>query len=237
MASSASSDEGEIRDRDSSVEKATTSLPHFDGTSVDPQDRNRSSKSTSMSPEHGFNPRDRRSLEGSKSPYSDRPPRGSKRFRDDDYSDRPRDPRRFRVHYEDNTASEYKRHPRASYEDLDRGSTATSDLRYDDHDRYPEKRHRTRSRSPYRRRRGQEEYGHGGQPRRDADRFNGYRSRGSHGSNSYRDINNREFVDQSVSKRGQSPLPAVNARHEAKTTKGNARQYTDQSSNNIDLGK
>ncbi|KAH8662973.1 kinase-like domain-containing protein [Tricladium varicosporioides] len=235
MASIASSDEGEIRD--SSVEKATTTPPKFEGTSVDRQDRNRSSNSSSMSPDHGYRSRDRRSRERSRSPYSDHQSRGSKRPRDEDFPDRSRDPRRFKVHYEDNSSSDYKRRSRVSYEDLDRGSAATSHLRYDDRDRYIEnKRPRTRSRSPYRPSRNGETHSRGGQSRRDGDRYSNSVGRGSKGgpiSHSYGDMRNREFKDQSVSKRGQSPLPADSARHEAKTTQGNSRQYSDQSASKV----
>jgi serine/threonine-protein kinase PRP4 len=44
----------------------------------------------------------------------------------------------------------------------------------------------------------------------------------------------REHKDQSVSKRGQSPLPADNARHEAKTTQGNLQQSSETSSNSTE---
>jgi serine/threonine-protein kinase PRP4 len=234
MASPASSDEGEIRD--GGVEKATTSLPQFDGTSVDRPDRNRSSKSTSMSPEHGYRPRDRRSRDRSRSPYSDRQPRGSKRARDEDYTDRSRgDPRRFKVHYED-APQDYKRRSRVSYEDLDRGPAASSDLRYDDRDRYAEKRPRTRSRSPYRSDRGGDRHGRG-QSRRD-DRY-GSRGNENRRPNSYGngDLHSRDAKDLSVSKRGPSPLPADNARQEAKTMQGYSQQHNNSSSRNLELEK
>src|SRR4051794_41914992 len=96
MGSHTSSDEGEIRD--GVVEKATKTLPQFDGTSVDRQDRNRSSTSASLSPERTYRSRDR-NADRSRSPY--REPRGSKRGREDDYADRSRDPRKFKVYYED----------------------------------------------------------------------------------------------------------------------------------------
>jgi len=234
MASPASSDEGEIRD--GGVEKATTSLAQFDGTSVDRPDRNRSSHSNSMSPENGYRSRDRGSRDRSRSPYSDRQPRGSKRLRDDDYPDRSRDPRRFKVHYED-SAHDYHRRSRVSYQDLDRSSGASADLRYDERDRYSEKRPRTRSRSPYRPNRGGDGYGRGGDSRRDMGRSrgSGYRdSRASFGSNGHGDVRIREYKDQSVSKRGQSPLPADNARHEAKTTQGNSQQSSVKSANSTE---
>jgi serine/threonine-protein kinase PRP4 len=232
MASSASSDEGEIRD--GSVEKATKSPLNFEGTTVDPQDRNRSSNSTSMSPENGYISRDRISRERSRSPYSDYPPRGSKRARDEDYPERARDPRRFKVHYEDKNSSDYRRRSRVSYEDLDRGPVPNSDLRYDERDRYSDKRPRTRSRSPYRPNRGGVGYGRGGQSRRE-DSHSGHTSSGrnSRDQNSYGygDVRNREYKDQSVSKRAQSPLPAGIARLEAKTTQGNLQRSSDRALN------
>jgi len=232
MASPASSDEGEIRD--GSVEKATTSLPQFDGTSVDRQDRNRSSKSISMSPDHAYRSRDRRSHERSRSPYSDRPPRGSKRPREEEYPDRSRgDPRRFKVHYED-SPQDYKRRSRVSYEDLDRGPTTSSSLRYDDQDRYAEKRARTRSRSPYRASRDEDRHERGGHSRKDENRRGGYPNGESRRSNHYNngDLRSRDTKDLSVSKRGLSPLPADNARQEAKSTQGYSSQHTDRSSKN-----
>ena len=234
MASSASSDEGEIRD--GNAEKATTSLPRFDGTSVDRPDRNRSSNSNSMSPEHEQMAGERISRR-SRSPYSDLPPRGSKRARDDDYGERARgDPRRFKVHYED-AAPDYKRRSRVSYEDLDQGQTSNPDLRYDDRDARAEKRPRTRSRSPYRSNRGEERNGRGGPPRRDGNRYGG--NADSSRSNSYGrgDGRNRDYKDQPVSKRGQTPLPADYAKHKAKTTQGHQQQSTDQTTDEIDLEK
>jgi serine/threonine-protein kinase PRP4 len=226
MASPASSDEGEIRD--GGVEKATTTLPQFDGTSVDRQDRNRSSNSNSMSPEHGYRSKDRRSTERSRSPY-DRQPRGSKRGRDEDYSDRSRgDPRRFKVHYED-APQAYKRRSRVSYEDIDQGSNPTSELRYDDRERYSQKRARTRSRSPYRSSRGGDRNGHGGQMRRDGNRPNGHLDSGRPNFYGRGDPKSRDQKDQSVSKREQSPLPADNSRHEAKIMQGSSQQSTDHS--------
>jgi serine/threonine-protein kinase PRP4 len=236
MASSASSDEGEISDV--GVEKATTMPPKLDGTSVDRQDRNRSRKSISMSPEHNYGQRDRRSNERSRSPYSDRASRGAKRNRDDDYLDRSRDPRRFKVHYEDNS-SDYRRRPRVSYEDLDRGPATYTGLSYDERDRYSDnKRPRTRSRSPYRANRG-ESYNHGGHGRRDAERYaqSGPRGNRFSSSNGNGETRNRDFMDQSVSKRGHSPLPTGNTRQEAKSAQGYLQQSFDKSSNNNDVAK
>ena len=157
-----------------------------------------------MSPEHGYRSRDRdrRSRDRSRSPYSDRLPRGSKRAREEEYTDRSRsDPRRFKVHYED-APQEYTHRSRISYEDIDRGPTTSSDLRYDDRDRYAEKRPRTRSRSPYRSDRGGDRHGRGGQSRRD-DRYG--RDTEDRKSNAYGNGDfSRERKDLLVSKRGPS---------------------------------
>jgi serine/threonine-protein kinase PRP4 len=228
MASSASSDEGEIRDDTGSEVKATTSLPQYDGPSVDRQDRTRSSNSTSMSPEHDYRSQDRRS----RSPYSDRQPRGSKRTRENDYADRSRDPRRFKVHYED-APQNYTRRPRVSYEDIDHGS----DLRYDDRDRHSEKRPRTRSRSPYRANRGEERNGYGEQSRRGGYRYDGRPDMSRPNSYVHGDVRNRDSRDQSVSKRAQSPLPADNARHEAKTMQGYPQQLENQTADDSYMTK
>ena len=217
MASTASSDEGEIRD---GAVKATTT-PQLDGTPVDRHNRTRSINSASMSPEHAQRPRDIRSSERSRSPYSSRQPRGYKRDRDDDYPDRSKDTRRFKVHYEDDPR-DYKRTHRPAYEDLDRPST-TTELRYDDRDMNPHKRHRTRSRSPYRANRGGGRGGsrdlYGGQSRRDGNRSNGYTYSNRNGAGR-ENGRNWDTNDQSVSKRGRSPMPAENAKREAKSMQG-----------------
>ncbi|KAF7854186.1 hypothetical protein EAF04_010483 [Stromatinia cepivora] len=223
--SSASSDEGEIRD--GVVEKkATTSLRTFGGTSVDRQDRTRSS-TTSMSPrspEQSYRSRDQRS----RSPYSDRYSRGSKRPRDDDYPDRSRnDPRRFKVHYED-SSQDYRRRQQVSYEDIDKGPATSSELRYGDHDhrdRHTEKRPRTRSRSPYRANRD-DRNGRNGQAMNNGGRYSNYSDRNKpYGyGGSY-----RSSRDQSVSNREKGPLPTDNSRYEAKTTQGQLQQHKHQS--------
>jgi serine/threonine-protein kinase PRP4 len=217
MGSSGSSDEGEIRD--GAVEKkATTSLHKFDGTSVDRQDRNRSSTSTSVSPRSpgsSYRSRDRRS----RSPYSARQQsRGSKRPRDDDYYDRnSHDSRRSRVQYED--SQDYRRRSRVSYGDIDKGPS--SELRYDDRDEYNGKRARTRSRSPYRANRN------GDRNRRYESSSNG----GRHGGYAERNRpygygdSGRSSRDQSVSNRDKGPLPTDNTGQDAKTTQGQLQQH------------
>jgi serine/threonine-protein kinase PRP4 len=232
MASSASSDEGEIRD--GGAEKATTTLPRFDGAPVDRQDRNRSSKSHSMSPEPRYRQNDRDSVERTRSTYLDRRSRGSKRARGDDYPNRSRgDPRRFKVHYEDGHPS-YKRRSQVSYDDIDRGSVANSELPYDDRDRYPQKRPRTRSRSPYRPDRRGERDTYESQPRRGGNR--GYDS-GRPTAHGHGDLRSRDIKDQSVSKRGLSPLPADNARYEAKTMQGFSQQSSERLSQALEAEK
>ncbi|KAI9644812.1 U4/U6 small nuclear ribonucleoprotein prp4 [Ciborinia camelliae] len=224
--SPASSDEGEIRD--GVVEKkATTSLRTFGGTSVDRQDRTRSSTTSisPRSPEQSYRSRDQRS----RSPYTDQHSRGSKRPRDDDYPDRSRnDPRRFKVHYED-SSQDYRRRPRVSYEDIDKGPATSSELRYDDHDhrdRHYEKRPRTRSRSPYRANRDGDRNGRNGQTMNNGGRYGNYadRSKPSGYGSSY-----RSSRDQSVSNRENGPLPTDNTRYEAKTTQGHLQQHKNQS--------
>ncbi|KAI0854423.1 kinase-like protein [Daldinia vernicosa] len=165
MATPPSSDEGEIVENGVGDLKAT-SLPQFDGTGVDRIDRTRARYSRSRSPDN---------VNGSRyapgSSRRSRSPRGRKRPRDDRDSHRSSrldsDPRRFRVHYEDNTDG-YRR-SRLSYDDEDRPPSRSSapNLYYDDRDRdyttrtkgrdrsrdrerHPRKRHRNRSRSPYR---------------------------------------------------------------------------------------
>lgn len=245
MASPASSDEGEIQDGNGNgmAEKATKSLPQYDGTSIDGPDRTRSSTtSASRSPEYSQRSRDRRSRDRSRSPYSDRQPRGSKRARDDDHPDRSRrDPRTFHVRYED-TPQEYSRRPRVSYEDLDKGTSSSSALQYDDRDRRSDKRPRTRSRSPYRAGRVDDRGSRGGQSRRDDYRGGGF-NRGyekeSRRPTSQMNGESRgwERKDQSVSKRGPSPLPADNARQEAKNMQGSLQQHKNSLANHVEQSK
>jgi serine/threonine-protein kinase PRP4 len=245
MASSASSDEGEIRDNAGGIEKATTSLLDFDGTSVDRQDRNRSRSSTSKSPsfENGAAPRDRRDNEKTRSSYADHNSRGSKRSRDEDHYDRRHaDPRRFKVHYEDRPTD--RRRARVSYEDLDNGSASSPDLRYDDHDQYSEKRARTRSRSPYRAPRADEkrdrdsfnqrQKGRDGNSKKESGRYPSYAEAEKSVSSGHGSQRNRTFTDQSVSKRENGPVPADVSQHEAKFTQGSSYQHNDTASDAAD---
>ncbi|KAI9738068.1 MAG: U4/U6 small nuclear ribonucleoprotein prp4 [Claussenomyces sp. TS43310] len=220
MSSAVSSDEGEISE--SGIEKATTSLAQFDGTSVDPPDRTRSRYSSSKSPSvDNTSSWDRRSRDRSRSPYSSRTTRGSKRSRVDDHHERDHaDPRRFRVQYE-GRLNDHRR-SRLTYEDLDRDQGSSQDLRYDDRDRYADKRHRTRSRSPYRARRDRSTRDPPNHSQRDVARYApssadrsryGYEAHGAH-----------HMKDQSVSKRGENPMPTDPSRREAKDTQGYSQQ-------------
>jgi len=239
MASPVSSDEGEIRD--TGIEKATTSLLELDGAGVDPQDRNRSRSTHSKSPsiENGSSLRDTRPAGRNHSSYPDRSPRGSKRVREEDHYDRRHtDPRRFKVHYEDRQA-DYRRRARVSYEDLDNGPSPLPDLRYDDRDRYPEKRPRTRSRSrsPYRALAGNDRRERGGQIQKDRKRYDGYPQSERSASYGFEGQKSRSFIDQSVSKRGDGPVPADVFKQEAKSAKGSSQQRNDSSSNGVSLEK
>jgi serine/threonine-protein kinase PRP4 len=235
MASPVSSDEGEIRD--TGLEKATTSLFALDGAGVDPQDRNRSRSRASKSPslENGSSLRDSRTVERNHSSYSNRAPRGSKRSREEDHYDRRHtDPRRFKVHYEDRPA-DFRRRGRVSYEDLDNGSAPLPDLRYDDRDRYADKRPRTRSRSrsPYRPSAGDDRRERAGQNQKERNRYDGYRQSERSGSHGFEKQSSRSFVDQSVSKRGEGPVPTDLSKQEAKSTKGSPQPHSESYSNGV----
>ncbi len=147
------SDEGEIIE--SEQEKATTSLPSVNGTSVDRPSRTRvpASKASegyeaSRSYQEHLPPARR---DGS-------PPRGEKRSHDADYGYSRRggggggyDSRHMRAPREDRSYDQ-RRRSRVSYADLDYVDPSEPHLRYDERDaaddRYQYKRPRTRSRSP-----------------------------------------------------------------------------------------
>lgn len=238
MASRASSDEGEIQGGNGHVEKAHKSLPQYNGTSVDAPSRNRSSTSTSRSPEYTQRFRDATSRERSRSPYSASRP--SKRAREDESTDRSRrDPRTFHVRYED-TTRDYQRRSRPGYDDPDRNAVSNSELQYDDR-RY-DKRPRTRSRSPYRAPRVDDRSNRGGQARRDDERRGGY-ERGSSDQNQRPrshlkgELRDWDRKDQSVSKRGSNPLPTDHKRQEAKSTQGHSQQHNQPSASNLESAK
>jgi serine/threonine-protein kinase PRP4 len=228
MASS-SSDEGEIRD--TGLDKATTS-PQMKDTSVDRQHRIRSrySPSPSLSIEDSVVSALRRSTERSFLP------RGSKRYRDDDhYSRSHRDPRRFKAHYEDRLTQRRGQH---SYEDLDREGSAPTGLRYDDGDKHRDRRSRTRSRSPYRASRENENRGNynvkshrdsysgGANNLPDRPRVNGHGVHRSQGSR-----------DQSVSKRADGPMPTDLSKREAKFVQGYSQRDGDSHKGELDIEK
>lgn len=235
MASPVSSDEGEIRD--TGLEKATTSLFALDGAGVDPQDRNPSRSRASKSPslENGSSLRDPRTIERIHSSYSNHGPRGSKRLRDEDHYDRRHtDPRRFKVHYEDRPA-DFRRRGRVSYEDLDSGPANLPDLRYDDRDRYPDKRPRTRSRSrsPYRAPAVDDRRDRAGQNQKDKNRYDGYRQSERSTSYGFEKQSSRSFVDQSVSKQGGGLMPTDLSKLEAKSAKGSPQLHSEGFSNGV----
>ncbi|KAK7924766.1 serine threonine-protein kinase prp4 protein [Apiospora marii] len=209
MGSPASSDEGEILENGVGNSKAT-SLPQTDGIGVDRQDRNRRAQPLS---------------------------RGYKRSRNDrDYQPAGRvnaDPRRFRVHYEDERDD--ARRSRLPYDDDDRppSRSLTTGLRYDDSDRprardrrrdrsrerdsYPEKRPRNRTRSPYRPPRG------GGdrdeRARRDGDRPSRPVENGR--GNKYGHQGSPRHVQNGVmSKRATSVETTGTSKHDTKSAKG-----------------
>ena len=217
-------DEGEIRD--TGTTKATTS-PKLRDSAVDRQNRHRSrySPSPSVSFEDSRRSSDR-----------DITPRGSKRHHDDDHYARSRDPRRFKVHYEDRPDDRRRR--QESYEDLDRTGHAPSRLRYDE-DRSRSHRSRTRSRSPYRAPRDHDRrpvHGHNshrddyrGQRKDPSDR-----SRMNGSGNGYQDMSSRQ---QSVSNGGVRPLPADTKIRDAKTIQGSPQQLDDSFRNGINSEK
>ena len=147
------SDEGEIIE--SEPEKATTSLPSVNGTTVDRGSRTR--VGASKSSEEHERPHSYSDHVPSRSYHE--PPYAEKRTRHDDddddgdgarYDRRAPDRRQFKVHYEGRSPDE-PRHSRRSYLDRDHRRFPGPDLQYDEpdgEDRYRDKRPRTRSRSP-----------------------------------------------------------------------------------------
>lgn len=217
VASTASSDEGEIKDR--RAEKATTTR-QLEGIPVDSRSRNRSSNSSRSPEDKSSRPQDRRVADRSRSPYAESTSsRGLKRTRDDDYPDRSRDPRRFKVHYEE-SSRDYSRRSHISYHDIDRASPSTSDLRYDERDTYTDRSHRSRSRSPYRANRDGSRNSNGGSTMKGGSRYDKHADSGRRGFERAHPGSRDARDHQSVSNRGQGPLPADTTRREAKTTKG-----------------
>lgn len=202
--------EGEIvEDTISDIEKATTSLPSVNGTSVN---RNTRPRASPVPPTNARSPAVAPSIRSprpdrSRSPY--REYRGEKRRRDDDYSsDRDMSgSRRYNSRYDDRYHDD--RRQQKSYADLDRGGPAASQLRYDDDNRrYHDKRARTKSRSPVRR-------GWRGGYDRTKDRsrspYRHDRDRGHGGRNA------GPATEQSVSDRGRPSAVAQKSRHDAES--------------------
>ncbi|KAI9675824.1 MAG: U4/U6 small nuclear ribonucleoprotein prp4 [Trizodia sp. TS-e1964] len=219
MTSSNGSDEGEIVE--SGSEKATKSLPSFNGITVDRHSRNLAASK----PLGEFAPT-LPSRDPITPPINGHAPRGEKRFREDDfYNERSSDPRRFKVHYEEGHRGNGRR-SRVSYADLDRGgdNAASSHSRYHDynHDRYNDKRPRTRSRSPFRPTARRDDFrARNGRGSRD-DRYDkhqkGKRSEG------YDPKPEEHHKDQSVSERGAYPVPAHSSRQFAESQHQDAQQ-------------
>jgi serine/threonine-protein kinase PRP4 len=209
MNQSAGLDEGEIVESD--TEKATTSLPSVNGTSVDRHSRTR--VAASKSPDSLQSSRRYRD----RSPYGDHS-RGEKRRRgDDNHYERGRsDPRRFKVHYEGGRSHDEGRRYPVSYADLDRGDSTDHHLRYDDRDsksRYLDnQRGRTRSRSPPPPLRRDEYRNRGGRGQRD-ERREGY-SRRDRADYAYEGSHSRYSREPSVSERGDLPVPTELSKRE-----------------------
>ncbi|KAI4144429.1 MAG: hypothetical protein LQ341_002663 [Variospora aurantia] len=219
---SSSPSEGEIVESHS--EKATTSLHPVKDNNVNPQSRHRVSVSRSPSPirSPARSPRSHRSRTRSRSPY--RESRGAKRPRDDDhYNERPRgDTRRFKVRYEDRPYNDR----RTSYKpyDLDRSNGPDARLSYDDkHGGSRNKRHKTRSRSPYSR---STKFAHargGGNDRGLQKHGLGWQD---HGRRGYEESRRRLSPAQSVSDRGPSPVAIASSRQRAETRR-DQKQYSE----------
>ena len=211
MASRASTpSEGEILESDS--EKATTSLPSVNGTSVDRQSRKRVSVSRSSSSTHS--PIRYKSRSRSRSPY--REYRGTKRSRDENYNLREErtDPRRFKVHYEERLKEDQSRNRNRHYGTGHREGQDPA-LRYSDKEKgySREKRPRTRSRSPNRISNRKSHIVRSEYQRVDsrADSYSG-RDRGDHG---YKGSKERLSREQSVSDRGHPSVATASIKREA----------------------
>ncbi|CAL8578106.1 U4/U6 small nuclear ribonucleoprotein prp4 [Xanthoria parietina] len=202
--------EGEIVETDS--DKATTSLHTVKDKHVNPQSRLRVSVSPSPSPIRS--PKSHRSRTRSRSPY--REPRGSKRSREGDHcDDRPReDTRRFKVKYEDRPYADRRKPHRLT--DLDRSRGPDPSLSYDDrHARFPDRKHRVRSRSPYYKSLAPHHARHreiGRDARRDGHGWQD-QDRRRHDKEG-RNMLSRE---QSVSDRGHSPVATASYKQKAET--------------------
>lgn len=217
--------EGEIIESGSET-KATTSKTSLNGTSVDRQTRvSTSSVPRSRSPESlstSRSPRRRRSRSRtsrssrsrSRSPY--RSYRGHKRRREDGfYDDRryyrqePPSRRRAGQRFDD------RYHRRSnSYYDYDQEEGYGGGLKYtDDYDRREEKRHRTRSRSPYR-----DSYHEVRKPKQ----YSGDEWNGSTGPRGFKE--RRSSTEQLVSERGSVPIVAQTSKQDAEIRENQVQQ-------------
>lgn len=183
--------------------------PRSRDLSVDRLRRNRSSS-----------PESRRSRPGrrSPSPATKSEARGIKRgYRDDRNDNRGYDGRRFRLHYEE--AISERRRPSRHYDDVDKGRPSSDVLSYDEQGPL-DKRRKTRSRSPTHHRRDD----HNGGNRRETSSRYGSRERVSPQGLG---IVAKEARHQSVSKRGQYPLPTDGEKRDAKLAEGHISQHGD----------
>ena len=232
MASPMGIDEGEIIE--SGSEKANKSPPSVNGISVDSQSRNTSTRVVSLSQA----PFDESGVTERHQQYQRRSPprasvssRGEKRGREayPEYERERSDPRCFKVHYEDRLSDE-RRRSRVSYADLDYGG-GSEDHRHQngrDADGYHHKRPRTRSRSPagrpriWEKHRGRSERGYV------EDRSSRYSSR-THGERGgYDGSGGKPIKAQSVSERGDLPVPPELSRREAELRMKESKQdHTD----------
>lgn len=226
--------EGEIIESGSET-KATTSKTSLNGTSVDrqtrvstssaPRSRSPASLSTSRSPRRrrSRSRTSRSSRSRSRSPY--RSYRGHKRRREDDYYDDRRyyrqvPPPRQRAgqRYDD------RYHRRSnSYYDYDREEGYGGGLKYtDDYDRRDEKRHRTRSRSPYR-----DSYHEVRRPKQ----YSGDEWNGSTGPRGLRERNSP--TEQLVSERGSVPVVAQTSKQDAEFRENQVQQQASHASSRV----
>ena len=219
MASPMGIDEGEIVE--SGSDKANTSPPSAQGLNVDRPSRSplKAASLHDSNDEADYRPRGR-----TRSPYASTDSRDRKRGRDtyQDYGyDGPvykSNSRQLKVAAEDRLSGESRR-ARVSYADLDYGTDVDEDRRHRDNsfdDRRGQKRQRTRSRSPIRRKAGYDDgqrtaRSQWGDARRAGDRGQGAESRRIH-------TRRQEYhAAQSVSEQGYKPVPLGLSRHEAKS--------------------
>ena len=231
MASPMGIDEGEIIE--SGSEKANKSPPSVNGNSVDSQSRNTSARAVSLRQapydESGVTERHQYQRRSPARPSISS--RGEKRGREayQGYERERSDPRRFKIHYEDRLSDE-RRRSRVSYADLDYGGGLDDHRHQDgrDADGYHHKRPRTRSQSPAGRPRGWEK--HRGRSERgyEEDRSSRYSSRTHAERGGYDGSGGKQTKAQSVSERGDLPVPPALSRREAELRMKESKQdHTD----------